>query len=303
MARIHFLNVGDGACSVIEHEDKVVTMIDICDGEKTIEYLKRLSVNYIFRFILTHPDMDHLDGLYELARLFKIYNFWDTKNNKEIDTSKKEQMGRFNPEDWDCYQHLRQSKSKPKALFYLDGASNKYFSKTDDGDKSDDYLQILSPTKELLKDAIEKDDFNISSYVVLYHIQGFKILFCGDATARTMEHLIDRHASDIANIDVLVAPHHGRQRDFNDFSYLDLMRPSFVVAQDVDDEFISSDVYSKYKIRKLLLSRANDVIIQIQEGKISIAITNKKMADVINAKHGQQISRKALFMKVDAWWI
>ena len=107
MARVHFLNVGDGACSVIEHEDKVVTMIDICGGKYPIDYLKRLSVNNIFRFILTHPDMDHLDGLAELSRTFKIYNFWDTKNNKEIDTSRKEQMGRFNPDDWKAYQQLR----------------------------------------------------------------------------------------------------------------------------------------------------------------------------------------------------
>lgn len=301
MARVHFLNVGDGACSVIEHDDKAVTMIDICGGEYPIEYLKQLSVKSIFRFILTHPDMDHLDGLAGLAETFKIYNFWDTKNSKEIDDSKKE--GRFNPDDWKCYQHLRQSKSKPKALFYLDGASNKYFSKTDDGNKTDDYLQILSPTRKLLEEAIEKNDYNISSYVVLYNIQGFKILFCGDATSRTMAHLIDKHAKDIANIDVLVALHHGRQGDYNDFSYLDLMRPRFVVAQDVDDEFIPSDVYKKYKIRKLLLSRTNDVILQIQNGEVSIAVTNKKMADVINAKLDRHITCKVLFAKVSAWWL
>lgn len=303
MARVHFLDVGDGACSVIEHEDKAVTMIDICGGEYPIEYLKLLKVNNIFRFILTHPDMDHLNGLDGLAGTFKIYNFWDTKNNKEIDISQKEQMGRFNPDDWKCYQRLRQSKTKPKALFYLDGASNKYFSKTDNGDKTDDYLQILSPTKELLEEAIDKDDYNISSYVILYHIQGFKILFCGDATKRTMEHLIEKHSKEIAHIDVLVAPHHGRQGDFDDFSYLDLMRPKFVIAHEVNGEYIPSEVYKKYGTVKLLFCRTNDVIMQIQDGKISVAVTNKKFVDAIHAKNGQQITRKALFMNVEAWWL
>lgn len=303
MVRVHFLNVGDGACSIIEHEDNAVTMIDICGGDKPVEYLQRLSVKNIFRFILTHPDMDHLDGLKGLADTFKIYNFWDTKNNKEIDISNKEQVGRYNPDDWTCYQYLRKSQTCPKALFYLDGASKKYFSKTDDGDKTDDYIQILSPTKDLIEEAIEKDDYNISSYVILYNIQGIKILFCGDATKRTMEHLIENHSKDVVNIDVLVAPHHGRKGGYDDFSYLNQLSPKFVVAQDVNDDFIDSEIYKKYGINELLLSRTDDVIMQVNDGKIAIAVTNKKYADVLHAKHGKQLTRKVLFAKVDAWWL
>lgn len=75
---------------------------------------------------------------------------------------------------------------------------------------------------------------------------------------------MSKHANDIENIDVLVAPHHGRQGDFDDFSYLDRTRPMFVVAQDVNGEFIPSEIYKKYGIGMLLLSRTFDVIMQIQ---------------------------------------
>ena len=38
---------------------------------------------HIFRFILTHPDLDHMRGLAALRSSgIKIYNFWDTKHDK-----------------------------------------------------------------------------------------------------------------------------------------------------------------------------------------------------------------------------
>lgn len=112
MAQLHFLNVGEGDCSVIQHNDGTVTMIDICCANlatNTIEksfstesfkglrgnfnqkesptnpigYLKTLGVTSIFRYIQTHPDMDHMDGLLQLKNNYAIMNFWDTKNSKE----------------------------------------------------------------------------------------------------------------------------------------------------------------------------------------------------------------------------
>ena len=37
MARIHFLNVNEGDCSIIQHENGNVSMIDICCGNIEIE--------------------------------------------------------------------------------------------------------------------------------------------------------------------------------------------------------------------------------------------------------------------------
>ena len=95
MPRIHFLNVKDGDCSVIQHYSGRVTVIDVCNAESIavaksdtssrmsrqfthavrgnfgqkdhpvnpIEYLSQHKISGIFRFILTHPDMDHMDGI------------------------------------------------------------------------------------------------------------------------------------------------------------------------------------------------------------------------------------------------
>ena len=106
MAKIHFLNVDEGDCSVVQHDNGKVTMIDICCGNiveqqpsvfafcnasansikgnfnmkayptNPVEYIKRRRMPSIFRYIQTHPDMDHMDGLKNLANTISIMNFW-----------------------------------------------------------------------------------------------------------------------------------------------------------------------------------------------------------------------------------
>lgn len=104
MGVIHFLNVKEGDCIWVEHPSGHNTVIDVSNAEKTakilesvfatgnhnqknhpvnpIEYLSDREVSTIFRFILTHPDMDHMDGIKDLFSSFDIINFWDTENTK-----------------------------------------------------------------------------------------------------------------------------------------------------------------------------------------------------------------------------
>lgn len=85
MGVIHFLNVNEGDCIWVKHLSGHNSIIDISNGQEVvhtyenaslsgnhnqknypvnpIEYLKDRNVSTIFRFILTHPDMDHMDGL------------------------------------------------------------------------------------------------------------------------------------------------------------------------------------------------------------------------------------------------
>lgn len=91
-----------------------------------------------------------MDGLKCIADRFAIHNFWDTNNTKETNFSKP---CKYKKEDWDCYQDLRKSKTKPQALFLYSGQANKYYALDDNGQKTDDYLEILSPTKQLIAEA------------------------------------------------------------------------------------------------------------------------------------------------------
>jgi beta-lactamase superfamily II metal-dependent hydrolase len=58
------------------------------------------GINSVFRFVCTHPDMDHLDGIKGFFAQFNPGNFWDTDNTKELEEFDD---GRFDPDDWEFY--------------------------------------------------------------------------------------------------------------------------------------------------------------------------------------------------------
>ena len=45
----------------------------------------------------------------------------------------------------------------------------------------------------------------------------------------TINHLLEKHQPDISDLDVLIAPHHGRDSD-KDFSFLDVMKPKLTLV-------------------------------------------------------------------------
>src|ERR1041385_3238912 len=111
MSIIHFLNVLEGDCNIIQHDSGRISVIDVSNAynaedteeekrvkaskeradmrkrtqvpsdkvdykqkenpDNPIDYLKEnIGTNGIFRFIITHPDMDHLDGIQDLYSEF-----------------------------------------------------------------------------------------------------------------------------------------------------------------------------------------------------------------------------------------
>ena len=137
MATIHFLNVKDGDCSIIEHNVGHKTVIDVCNAKPVgalqealmaqmakaergisgnfqqkkypvnpISYMRDRSLSSIFRYVQTHPDMDHLDGIEALFREFSPTNFWDTDNTKEMPASSW-QGSSYRESDWKFYKNLR----------------------------------------------------------------------------------------------------------------------------------------------------------------------------------------------------
>jgi competence protein ComEC len=115
---INFLNVAAGSCTVIESPSGRVSMIDINDGTELreaqsmslasrilkeaeiqalaarlvdpVDWVKqRVGATHLFRFILSHPDCDHLSGLRRLLILDEvpILNFWDIPHSKQLKKS------------------------------------------------------------------------------------------------------------------------------------------------------------------------------------------------------------------------
>lgn len=324
MARIHFLNVEEGDCSIIQHDNGYVTMIDVCSAKEPLEertkaqqtfsdtseslkipmgnfhqkyfpenpvtYLQKLGVTTIFRYIQTHPDMDHMDGLQYIDANFKIIYFWDTPNTKELDVEK---CTKYDEKDWKCYQKLRKSTDSPLSLNYYDGSKAKYFAIDDNSRKQDDFFQILAPTKQLVSIANKSGDWNNSSYVLLYHIHGFKVLFCGDAGNDTWNHIMSNHANDIKDIDVMIAPHHGR-RGTLDFSFLNVSRPQVTLIGNALSKYLDYDQWNNRNLLHFTNNQAGNVVIDFVKNVMKIYCSNKQFATEFAMKNHQHIMQSQL---------
>lgn len=78
--RVHFLDVGQGDCTVIEFPSGDVVLIDAGDGSffnriHTVRYLKALAPAHL-TMILTHADADHYGGFEALVRAFGADAFY-----------------------------------------------------------------------------------------------------------------------------------------------------------------------------------------------------------------------------------
>lgn len=309
MGIVHFLNVKDGDCHIIQHPSGHTTVIDVCNAssseEKTssegtayvarslgisgnfnqkahptnpITYLSNLNVTHIFRYIQTHPDMDHMDGIRDTFSDFNPINFWDTNNTKskpDFNSSTK-----YKEYDWDFYESLRDGRNtKTKRLTLYSGAKGKYFNSNEDGTGGGDGLRILSPTKELLAQANEQEDWNDSSYVVLYKTRNNKILFCGDAHDDTWSHLLETHKRDISNVDVLIAPHHGRDSDM-DFSFLDVVNPALTLFGNAKSKHLAYDKWANRNLSYITNNQAGNIILDTnQDDYLRVYVTCRGFAE------------------------
>ena len=324
MSIIHFLNVRNGDCSIIEHTSGRVSVIDICNGneaetvddkvataitysnvsaviseaiskgnfrqkdkpEDPISYLRKMEVREIFRFILTHPDMDHLDGFKRLFDEFNVCNFWDTENNKKIESFKKSP---YNSEDWLDYQ-----KRRKRALHFYAG-DHKVFFNTDENGGNGDYLQILGPTQELVEKANQSGNYNNASYVILYNEFGKKILFSGDSEKEEWDIILeeDKNKAMLSNIDVLIAPHHGRKSGGND-EFLDVLNPKLTLFGNAKSKDLNYSDW--YELPHYTNNQGGNFVLDVKEEGIDVYCSNEAFA---RSENGDTIFKKQL----DAWFL
>lgn len=270
--KIHFLKVGNGDCSIVEHSDSI-TIMDVMNArfkdedardnhENPYTYLKRNVGNRsIIRYIQSHPDMDHLDGIHTIVP-DNIINFWDTQHKRP----KPEEFTRgYRELDWDFYV-----KKGADSLNFYRGT---YKIVRGDYTEYEYNLYVISPSEENVKEANEKEEWNHLSYVVLFEQEGFKVLLGGDAKEEIWEDILEETKRNptfkklISNVGFFKASHHGRKTSYCGKEILDIINPSFIIISkgtiDPEDMAYSSyyqwvkDKYNNDKKRIYLTSEGN----------------------------------------------
>jgi len=135
-----------------------------------------LNTNYggqgIWRFVLTHPDLDHMRGLKLLSENIGISNFWDTDHTKTAPDFRSD----ADKVDWQFYQLLRGGALGTNVRRYTRGDSYYAFGKEQDGRPGGDNVEILSPTPQLVGACNTAEKSNDLSIVLRLHHAGRSVL-------------------------------------------------------------------------------------------------------------------------------
>lgn len=304
--RVHFLNVGQGDCTIIEFPSGRIGMVDIdnlsiLDEETTREVLQeyRESVDYlvakafgqdvqreaneffrkryapltdplayydthigrnepIFRHLITHPDMDHMTGLYRLYEQERreVLNFWHTGFHDFNLADCSWDGSPYDERDWETYKKLRAGVvGGPKSLQKYQGDIGNYW--TDDG------VEIWAPTPDLECLAVDKDQPNILSTVIKIAYAGRSMVLGGDATSdETWPAILA--SGIVGRVDVLKGSHHGRKSGYYGPA-VKAMAPWLTITSVADSEHDATENYRRYSEYTVSLRKAGDLLITIAD--------------------------------------
>ncbi len=321
MSTIHFLNVKNGDCSIIQHNSGHVSVIDVCNASKgtaitedfslhdsaksgnyhqkayptnPIAYLEQVvKTDSIFRYIQTHPDMDHMDGIKDLFESFSVINFWDTENTKDI--PKGSDFGPYNKEDWEFYQVIRRGQKRLTVLNLYAGAEGQYYNQDSYGNPGGDELFILSPTKELIAEANESGNYNNASYCLLFKTSCFKVIFAGDTEEAAWDNILKKYKSMVTGIDLLIAPHHGRKTGGNDI-YLDILKPKFTLFGNADSKDLDYSSWNNRSLLHVTNNQAGNIVINFSDSIMSVYCSNEYFAKDIYKQTSYNFKYHAYFI-------
>lgn len=212
--RVHFLDVGQGDCTLIEFPDGKTMLIDGGDGRtdtaKTVlRYLNALKIERLDFLLLTHSDSDHCGSLDEVLKYKKV----GTVYAPAIDNYA------INPEYASFYAALQKYSGEVVC-------SKRYLTVSSDDGRYPYTLVFLSPygpdtpgsQYEAVNDGDYTDeDLNDTSAVVWLDYFGTSALFTGDATQRVEETLkwdyllgfFDGYGVKLDSTELLKTAHHG----------------------------------------------------------------------------------------------
>lgn len=223
-------------------------------------FIARWKRRPIFRFILSHPDLDHIRGLERISQEgIEILNFWDTNHN----IAEKDADSDADKAEWAEYQRLRASTSEPKVFFNDRGATGKYWNQ-DDGNGCGDGIYILAPTPEVRNAANEAEDPNAHSYVIWLQYNGYKVVLGGDATDSVWQSIYDKYGKGL-KCNILKASHHGRDSGYH-LKAVEAMAAEFtIVSVGKKPDTDATNKYRQYSEQVWSTRWRGNIVLTIQE--------------------------------------
>lgn len=259
MAMVRSFTVGEGDMFYIKHNSDNFTIID-CQlfgehKEWLVEELQTESKNKgVVRFISTHPDEDHIEGIEYLDEQMPIRNFYVVKN----DATKTDESNSF--------KHYCKLRDGDKAFYVKKGCERRWMNASDEVRKTAG-INIFWPDtsnkhfKAALQDAADGKTFNNISLVARYSIEeSASFMWVGDLETQFMEDIFDD--INLVKTTVIFAPHHGRKSGKLPDKWLEKLQPKIIVIGEAESRHLH--YYTDYN--KITQNQAGDITF-ITDGK------------------------------------
>lgn len=199
--RYYAIDVGQADCSLFMLPDGQNIVIDggrRGSKKEMVEYLKSCGIKQIDLLVATHPHEDHIGGMSELFKHFKIMRIWDSGYNHGSKLQKE------------FYETILKLKDIP-------------FGRPKRGHTAmygDVLVQVLAPAKFL---AGTSSAANNNSLILMLTYGDIDFLMMADAQVEEQ-----RTIYPLPEAEILKAPHHGA-RNANDKNLYNQVKPEIVV--------------------------------------------------------------------------
>lgn len=195
---IKVFDVGQGDSIFIRTPEGRKILIDGGPNKKVLDYLGSELPFYdktLDLVVLTHPDKDHLSGLIEVAKRYKINNLWVSYG--ENDTAEYEEW-KVILEEENIEARLVWSGDK---MVFSDGVE----------------LEVISP-----KQGDSATSLNSTSVVIMIDFEDFEGILTGDGDKNIQPY------DYLTKVELLQVPHHGAKDALSE-SYLKKLSPEIAV--------------------------------------------------------------------------
>lgn len=202
--KVYFFDVGQGDAEYIKNPNGTDILIDGGPDNSVLNELGKamdFGDHEINLVILSHPHADHLTGLLEVIRRYKVDEIWETGvdyTSRTYDTWKAE---------------IRKQNIPDKKV--VSG---------DEENFGDVKISILYPLSSFENKTI--DNLNNASIVNRLDFKQFSVLFTGDAEKEVQQKLLDKNIF----ADVLKVAHHGSENGLSE-EFLKIVRPAIAVIE------------------------------------------------------------------------
>ena len=209
---VSFLDVGQGDAILVQTPDGFEMLVD---GGRDASVLRQLSTKRSFLdreidvIVSTHPDLDHIGGLVDVLKRYKVQTIVRTENENDKSAAA-------------AFAAAAQKENAEEILADAGQIINLGASTT---------IQIFSPTGD------ERQwDSNTSSIVLRVVYGNTSFMLTGDAPSEIEDYLVKTYGTQLDS-DVLKLGHHGSKTSTSDL-WLDTVTPSYaVVSASIDNRY------------------------------------------------------------------